>query len=327
LPCSPFPPLSSPGHFLPVTLRQRLAGLLLLLTIPVAGLVLYKFVGNPDAINPPPVAGGQQHSIDEMVTQLQQRLREQPDDVEGWLLLGRTLKSMSRLADAEAALQKAKQLKPNQPLIMVELAETHLMLSTSHEFTPDIQQLLITALKIDPMQQKGLWLMGMAARNDGDDARAISLWQKLLDQIDPASDVAGTVKEQIDQARERSGQPALSVPAKDIAVAVDIAADFKADIPRQAVLFVFIRPVGGSGMPLGVKRIAAPQFPLNLHIGNADLLRPGSKLEDFEQLTISARISMQGVANAASGDLQSQTLTFSIKAGEEIALTIDRRVP
>jgi len=313
------------------TVRQRFAGLWLLLMIPVAGLVLYQFVGNPVAINPPPVAAGQQHSIGDMLAKLEQRMQQEPGNVEGWVLLGRTYKSLRRFTDAEKALDKATKLAPKDPLIMVELAETRLMAAERPAFTPEIRGLLSKALEIDPKQQKGLWLMGLAASTDGDDASAVGYWQKLLAEIDPGNPVANAVRQQINEARTRLGQPPAEGPAAapgiDIPVNVDIAPDFKDSVPDQAVLFVFIHPAGAGGMPLGVKRVASPTFPLQLHVSNADLLRPGTKLEDFPELSISARISQNGVANAASGDFQSQPYTFKTNAAKEIALNIDQRVP
>ncbi len=314
------------------TVRQRFAGLWLLLMIPIAGLALYQFVGNPVAINPPPVAAGQQHSIEDMLAKLEKRMQQEPDNVDGWVLLGRTYKSLRRFSDAEKALDKASKLAPKDPLIMVELAETRLMAAEHPAFTPEIRQLLTTALEIDPAQQKGLWLMGLASSIDGDDAKAVGYWQKLLAEIDPGTPVANAVRQQINEARKRLGQAPVEAPAAaagpDIPVKIDIAADLKENVPDSAVLFVFIHPAGaGGGMPLGVKRVASPEFPLELHISNADVLRPGTKLQDYEQLSISARISLRGVANASSGDLQSKPYTFTTKAAKAIALNIDQRVP
>ena len=118
--------------------------------------------------------GGQ---MDELVAALQQRMNANPDDPEGWLILGRSLKSMQRYAEAETALTNANRMIPNNPMIMVELAETLLFNSGKPEVSVEARQLLEAALAIDPNHQKGLWIMGMASAQDGDDAQGIQIVQ------------------------------------------------------------------------------------------------------------------------------------------------------
>ncbi len=80
-------------------------------------------------------------------------------------------------------------------------------------------------------------------------------------------------------------------------------------------------------MPLAVKRMAPRGFPMSLNFSDADLLRPGGSLQDFEQLDISARISMAGIANRASGDIQANLVTVDTNSVTAIALHLDQRVP
>jgi len=320
--------------------QERFIGMTVLLLIPLAGLILYQNIGTPEAINMPAVAArqpaqaqqphsSQQQQMNEMVAQLQQRMTENPDDPEGWIILGRSLKTMHRYAEAVTALTNANRLTPDTPLILVELAEATLFASGTPEITADVRQLIETALAIDPQQQKGLWLLGMTAASDGDDARAIAVWQRLLSLLDPASGAAGTVTEQIELAQARLGLPAADVTAMgiDIPVTITIADDLAGEIATEAVLFVFVHPSGQSGMPLAVKRLAAHGFPQSLHFSDSDVLRPGLSLQDFERLDISARISMTGVANAAPGDYQARLVTLDTKTITAIALHLDQRVP
>ena len=326
------------------SVKDRINGVLLLLIIPIASLLLYQNIGTPDALNmpastPQPAAQAQApHSnqpsqMDDMVAKLQQRMTENPDDPEGWLILGRSFKTMQRYSDAVTALTNANRLQPATPLIMVELAEARLFASGKSEITADTRQLLESALAIDPQQQKGLWLYGMAAAQAGDEAQAITTWQRLLGQLEPASGAATAVTQQIEMAQNRRGQPVPEAVPEVVAaefgipVNISIAEDLATTIPPTASLFVFIHPAGTSGMPLAVKRLAPQGFPLSLNFNDTDLLRPGMSLEDFEQLDISARISMSGVANAASGDYQATLATLNTKSISAIALHLDQRVP
>ena len=289
--------------------------------------------------------------MEEVVAGLQQRLAENGDDPEGWLILGRTLKTMQRYAEAETALGNAYRLLPDNPMVMVELAETRLFASGQRQISAADRQLLETAIAIDPQQQKGLWLLGIAATQQGDDVKAVEVWQKLLVQLDPASDAAQTVTQQIETAQARLGQPVAAVSEKtspgqpvatvsedtgpvqdtasgfEIPVSITLAEELGGRLPGNATLFVFIHPAGARGMPLAVKRSAVTGFPVAVQFSDADMLQPGAALENFEQLDISARISMSGIANRASGDYQSVTTTFATNSQKAIALHIDQRVP
>ena len=173
--------------------KDRIIAILVLLVIPVAGLVLYQNIGTPEAIDlpaarPQQTAQTQQpHSsqaaeMEVIVAQLQQRMAENPDDPEGWLILGRTLKTMQRYAEAITALSNANRLVPGTPLIIIELAEAKLFASEIPEITAEIKQLIESALAIDPHQQKGLWLLGMVAAEEGDDA-LVGLHVPLLENV------------------------------------------------------------------------------------------------------------------------------------------------
>jgi len=346
--------------FLAGSAKERIIGMVLLITIPLAGVLLYQYIGTPEAINIPTVTprqaaqtqqphSSQQPEMEDMVAQLQQRMAENPDDPEGWLILGRSLKTMQRYPEAVTALTNANRLVPDTPMIMIELAEASLFASGQAQISPQSKQLIEAALAIDPQQQKGLWLLGMAAAQEGDEGQAIAVWQQLLALLDPASGAAQTVSQQIEMAQTRLGQtapvaavPEVAVPEAampeaavqevvatefNIPVAITIADELAGAIPANAALFVFIHPAGAVGMPLAVKRIAPGGFPMSLRFSDADLLRPGMSLQDFEKVDISARISMAGIANAAQGDYQANLVTVETKAVTAIALHLDQRVP
>ncbi len=326
--------------FLAGSAKERIIGMLVLITIPLAGLVLYQYVGTPEAISIPAASpvqaaqtqqphSSQQPQMEEMVAGLQQRMNENPDDPEGWVILGRSLKTMQRYGEAETALRNAYRLMPDNAMVMVELAETSLFASGRPQVSDEMRQLLEAALKIDPQQQKGLWLLGMAAAQDGDHEKAVSIWQRLLDLLDPASGAAQTVTQQIEMSQEKGGlaRTEESFSGFELPVNITLADELAGTLPASSTLFVFMHPAGQKGMPLAVKRISPPHFPFSMSFSNNDLLRPDTSLDEYPALDISARISMTGVANIASGDYQANAIKFDINVVQEIALHIDQRVP
>ena len=347
--------------------KEKITGLFVVLVLPLAGILMYQEIGTPEAIHLPRASAAgqaaQQQSahamqggqMDALIESLQQRMKENPGDPEGWLILGRSLKTMQRYAEAETALSNANRMIPGNPTIMVELAEAKLFNSGQAAISDEARQLLQSALAIDPNQQKGLWIMGLASAQAGDDGQAVTYWTKLLNQLEPGSGPYQSISEQIAMAQTRMGQPvnvgamagqsaasetaaaappmakpAENTPAADgfsIPVTVNLGSGVSGPFPASAALFVFVHPAGAVGMPLAVKRMAPQGFPMALQFTDADLLRPGQSLQDFDQLDISARISMAGVAGSASGDIQADRITIATNNVSAIALNLDQRVP
>ena len=120
-------------------------------------------------------------------------------------------------------------------MIMVELAEARLFASGRPEITDDIKQLLEAAIAIDPHQQKGLWLLGMAAAEEGDNATAVSRWQALLALLEPGSGSAQRVSEQIALVQGTMGGAAMP-PAVAVNDPVKAAPVEPAPIAQSGIL-------------------------------------------------------------------------------------------
>jgi cytochrome c-type biogenesis protein CcmH len=169
--------------------------------------------------------------------------------------------------------------------------------------------------------------------------------------MDPASNAGRTVAQQIESSRnELDGRELVAqqpgpdpditsdnpdLPGNNPALAstneslnIDIGLDENMPPPpANTVLFVFVHPAGQRGMPLAVRRIDSPELPLSISLTDADALRPGSSLADHPQLDISARLSLSGIANAASGDYQANLATVDSGDETRIVLNLNQRVP
>ena len=98
--------------------------------LPAAALAVYFVVGAPAAINSPAAASASRAAaprdsaeVAAAVDQLKARLEHDPDHVEGWTLLGRTLTRLQRFAEAREAYGRAIGLKPDEPELHAELGE------------------------------------------------------------------------------------------------------------------------------------------------------------------------------------------------------------
>lgn len=201
-------------------------GVAILLLVPTLTILLYQDVGTPEGIDvqagphrgmpattagPGTAAGA--GDMNQMLTQLRSRLEASPDDLDGWMLLGRSYKAVQEYGLALDALRTAQQLAPNEPMVQIELAEA-LMFTSQGQTTDEMRSLLSSAMATSPDQQKGLWLSGIVAAQSGDDQLALNYWQRLMKQLEPGSPVAESVQEQIQLASVRLGVP-NTVPAME----------------------------------------------------------------------------------------------------------------
>lgn len=325
----------------------RLPAFALIFLIPAATFWMYHLFGTPDAINIAPprttaraAAQADTHSpesgqMDAMIDGLRTKLLENPEDIEGWMLLARTLRATQRFPEALEALEFANRLSPGNPFIMVEAVETQIYTSPEGRITPEMTVTLQQALEIQPDLQKAMWLLGIAAAQSGDDASAINYWEALLEQVDSNSNVAESVQAQVNEAKARMGvaiDHAPSTPGDSDAwtgmrVSVSAGRESAPSIPPDGVLYVIIRSPGPTvGPPVGVRRIANPKLPIELTISDQDSMLKERQISAQDEVQIMARISRTGSPGASPGDWQSSPVTVTLNSAENIELIINQRV-
>lgn len=349
-----FPLLRGKSAWQPVALA-------LAFVLPAAGLWLYDSFGTPEGIgvhgrpqvaaNPASQAdphAGQAADMQTAIEGLRQRLAASPDDVEGWLLLARTLRSQQQFVEAADALERANALAPDNPTIMADLAEAWIYTTPDGRVPQESRALLERAMEIDPDLQKGLWLMGIAAMQDGDDAFAISYWQTLLEQLDPGSNVYTMVSDQVSQAQARMGMApeapmmptASETPAQGIGAAaaddgawtgtrlvLDATEGARQALENGAVLYIMIRAPGPAmGPPLGVRRVMSPSFPLEVTIDDNDSMLQERPISSEAEIQLQARVSLNGSPAALPGDWQSDTKSVERATASLVVLEIDQQV-
>ena len=180
--------------------------------IPVAAVAFYLFVGNPKALSSapaptgPPAATGSMspQQIAANVDKLAERLKQNPNDSQGWLMLARSYLMLERYSEAAKAYQRATTLNANDAGLWADYAEA-LAMANGQNLGGQPTEALNRALQIDPVNQKALDLAGSAAFQAGDYQKAISYWQQLLKQLPAGSEELGTISDQIAKAKELAG--------------------------------------------------------------------------------------------------------------------------
>jgi cytochrome c-type biogenesis protein CcmH len=119
--------------------------------------------------------------IEGMVGGLAARLETNPDDYNGWMMLGRSYTVLNNTAGAENAYRKAIALKPGDVEPKVQFMLFQLRSVDPDDAAPLPRPLSDTAadiLKIDPAQPEALYVAGLGRAKAGDSAGAKALWTK-----------------------------------------------------------------------------------------------------------------------------------------------------
>lgn len=157
-----------------------LTALLVAITVPVGSVLLYQHLGNPRAVTiaSAPLSGNEQHSMASMIEQLEARLAQDADDVEGWLMLGRSYMTEENYDKADETYGRLLELEPDNAEYMLLKADAMAM-KAGGQIRGEPEKLILAALEKDPDNFTGLWLAGMVARENGDNATALKHWNKL----------------------------------------------------------------------------------------------------------------------------------------------------
>ena len=160
--------------------------------LPGLALILYLMLGSPgysdlpleDRLNVPP----ETLPLEGLVVHLEQRLKDNPDDTDGWLMLARTRMALGEAERAEDALLNAMSLRQGEQSadILVMLAESRLQQQDGLIVSGD-ETLINRALEINPNHPRGLYLRGLSLLQQGDKTKALVIWDGLHSAAEPDS--------------------------------------------------------------------------------------------------------------------------------------------
>ncbi len=303
--------------------RKVAIGILVL--IPVVVAALYAWHGRPEMLNPErqqsPQAAEQQ--ISAMVASLAAKLAKNPDNPEGWAMLARSYMNMDRPKEAvEAFGHLTKQLN-DDPQLMVDYAEA-LASSGQDQGMLQARSWVEKALALEPGNAKGLFLSGGFAFADKNYRKAAVVWEKLMPLLEPGSQDARFVLENLNIARAQIKLPPLpedkfqlatgptppQANAASSAVAGKVVLDplLKSKTSPTDTVYLFARAVQGPRMPLAVLKTTVSQLPLEFELTDAMAMSPQFNLSSATLVRVEVRVSKSGSATPSSGDLVGASL-------------------
>ena len=278
-----------------------------------------------------------------MVARLARRLESQPDDLSGWLMLGRSYTVLQELPLAVRAFERAERLSGGKsPEALLGEAEA-LALEDEEELNGRAGQLVDRALALAPDSGQAIFLGATVAARRGDLPLARQRFAKLLTLNPPENlrpmleqrivaideqlagsatatarqPAGGSGNRAVTSAPSVAGQPMVSV---NVTLAPSLAGD-----TGSAPLFVFVRSPGRSGPPLAVKRLES-HFPQRVALTPLDSMMPGRAFTTGQNVEVVARIARSGSPVGASGDPFGE-VTYHVGTDGLVSLVIDRLTP
>ena len=316
----------------PMRHRSRIGFACTMLAIPLLAVGLYRVVGTPAALelqaSAPPA------SMEDAISQLEDEMQRNPQQLEGWQLLARAYAEQGHFGKSRDAFEHAAKLAPDDGNAQISYAEARAKADPQRRFDDIAISAIEKVLQREPQNQRALWFLGVAQRQRGEHAAAAHTWESLLPIVDPATVAA--LRPQIDAARTDAGLPPLPVPAHQatasaeagnnaIVVKVSLAPGLaeRIRLHGDARVFVIARIPGGPPMPVAAEKHPASALPLTITLDDTDSPMPTAKLSAMKEVELIARVSASGEASRQEGDLESMPVRVTLPAKGPVDLVID----
>ncbi len=315
----------------PVTSHWRGLVASVAVVIPLCSFALYFVVGTPVGIDPllaNQVGGDEQISsekLQSMAEQLRQRLAENSNNAEGWVMMGRIERALGHFDPADEAFKKSLALAANDD-VQIERAEV-LAQKNQGKFEGEPWDIIHSVLKADPEHGNALLLAGSAAFSQGQFQESLKYWDKVRGLLPASSPDLPALVEAINKARERLNMPPLdpntvvaqapqmpAAPAKPaqgktapgserISGRVSLDPSLATQVSPQDTVFIYANAADGPRMPLAIVRTTVDKLPYDFVLDDSMAMNPQMKLSHISAVMVRARISRSGNAMAQPGDL------------------------
>ena len=325
----------------------------LVIALPLVATGLYGGVSNFPWDNPqavaaqPPAHGEGAAPMEQAIAQLEARLAANPEDLEGWRMLGRSYLVSGSPRKAADAYRKADAATGGQdPGLRLDLAEA-LVLTDDPAMQGEAKDIIDAALAADATNQKALWYSGLMAARRGDTATAERNWSTLL-ETNPPDEIRQIIASQLEAigAQVPAGSVAQASPpatgagmggamagspsagtvepaGRTIRVALSVDPALAASLKPGTPLFVSAREPGIPGPPIAAVRLTSDELPTTVVLSDANSMIEGRNLSSVDEVQVVARVAFGGTATTASGDLIGEA-SHRKGAASEVNVVINR---
>lgn len=266
---------------------------------------------------------------------IRERLREAPNDAEGWMYLGQTQLAIGRIEDSIAAFERGIRITPNDSNMRVRLVNA-LIASGSQDDLNKAQRQMDLLISVEPENRQHRLLQTVVAAQRGDAIRAGQNFAMIKEQLSAQGEFYESLVVQlrnigVDEALLGNNTPSIAegVGVTTVQTEISVQPELLSKLPESGFLIVFAQDaLSGSQVPLAVKRIAIPQFPARLSLTTNDAMLPNMNIDSAEQINITARISKDADVAVSSGELQGvlENISAARNGSISVKLTINQEL-
>jgi len=310
----------------------------LAVALPLGSMGLYMWVGQPEALNP--MAAKTPDQVDpkdlaKMAQTLAEKLQAKPDNLQGWVMLGRTYRALENFDAALKAYDSALKLSADDDL-KLERIEI-IAMQRQGQFEGEPWNVIREVLQRDPQHFGALLTAGSASYAEGKFADALKYWEQARKPLDANNPDLEGLENAIAAVRDRLGMPPAksSLTASSTSVAtsglnvtgqVNLSASLKSKASPNDVVFIYATPANGDRMPLAIFKTTVSQLPLNFTLDDSSAMTPDRKLSAAGEVMVKVRVSKSGNAMPQSGDLSGSLGPVKVGA-KGLKLEIKDQIP
>jgi cytochrome c-type biogenesis protein CcmH len=329
--------------------QGRTSLIVALIAMPLVGGAVYSQLGRPDLTDFSAQASAKaenQHqqqvagNFEDMIGRLAERMKNEPDNLQGWMLLARSYHETQQFDKAVEAYEKVLTMAPDNLDAKSFYAMSLGQLNGNFSGKP--LELASEVIKTAPKNHNALWILGAAAAENGDAKKAEGYIRTLRAEFPKDSEdykhltgilaqILGTGPMMVgDDAAPASAETATAAvadkPKKAITVKVSLASALASQATAEDTVFIFAKAASGPPMPLAISRKKVKDLPVEVTLDDSMAMAPGMNISSFGQLIVGARVSKTGNALPSPGDLQGLTQPVEAANGDSFAVEISKKV-
>ena len=304
----------------------------LAVALPLGSMGLYMWVGQPEALNPLALKTPDQvdpKDLAKMAQTLAEKLKDKPDNLQGWVMLGRTYRTLENFDAALKAYDSALKLSADDDL-KLERIEI-IAMQRQGQFEGEPWNVIREILQRDPQHFGALLTAGSASYAEGKFADALKYWEQARKPLDANNPDLEGLESAIATVRERLGMPPTkATPAAtsglNVTGQVNLSASLKSKASPNDVVFIYATPANGDRMPLAIFKTTVSQLPFNFTLDDSTAMAPDRKLSAAGEVMVKVRVTKSGNAMPQSGDLSGSLGPVKVGA-KGLKLEIKDQVP
>ena len=304
----------------------------LAVALPLGSMGMYIWVGQPEALNPLALKTPDQvdpKDLTKMAQTLAEKLQDKPDNLQGWVMLGRTYRTLENFDAALRAYDSALKLTDDDDL-KLERIEV-IAMQRQGQFEGEPWNVIREVLQRDPQHFGALLTAGSASYAEGKFADALKYWEQARKPLDANNPDLEGLESAIATVRERLGMPpAKAAPAVtsglNVTGQVNLSASLKSKASPNDVVFIYATPANGDRMPLAIFKTTVSQLPFNFTLDDSTAMAPDRKLSAAGEVMVKVRVTKSGNAMPQSGDLSGSLGPVKVGA-KGLKLEIKDQIP